>query len=113
MTLRGELPFVPLGSSEPSFNITLDTTSQVLAIASTVRVFSGPTGRALRFAESSGVDYYAQFGSSTVVAQSSASPKMLGGVVEVLRLLPSHTHVALVTTSTQISDVNMTPGYGR
>lgn len=114
MTLRYDLPFYPVPSTAPSFLATLSTVSSAQAMESTsVRDWQGPTGRSVRLSETSGVDYNVQIGTSDVVVTSTASMLILGGVVEVFRVNPGQTHIALMTQSTQISNVNITLGYGR
>ena len=115
MPLRYDLPFQPLATTAPSFNITRTTlgTSENVLQSTTIREWAGPSGRAVRVSETSGVDYRIAFGSSTLVAAATASMLILGGVVEVFSVQPDQTYVAIMTVSTQISDVNITLGYGR
>lgn len=119
--MRGELPFVPLASSEPSFNCTFSgvaSSAQLFQLDSTTRIWSGPTGRSIRLSETSGIDYFIQFGSSLAAAQSSASLMVLGAVVETFRITPdlstsTSVWMSVLTTSTGVSFVNCTLGYGR
>ena len=115
MPLRYDLPFQPLASTAPAFNITLTTlgTSANVLQSTSIREWAGPSGRSVRLSETSGVDYRVQFGSSLVVAASTISMLILGGVVEVFSLQPDQTYIAIMTVSTQVSDVNVTLGYGR
>jgi hypothetical protein len=115
---RFDLPFQPIrgssNSSASSFDVTLSTASQLTAFESSgARKWEGPSGRAVRFAESSGVDYRVSWGSSDIVAGATGSMLVLGGAVESFSVQPKDTHVALMTTSTGISSVNVTLGYGR
>lgn len=114
MPLRSQFPFTPVNSTAPSFESTLGSTSQFYALQSSAvnRLWNGPSGRAVRFAESSGVDYYLNWGTTLAVAASSDSILMLGGVESVLTPpTPSVTHVAIAGKSTDVV-VNLTIGYG-
>lgn len=115
MSLRYDQAFQPVRSTEPSFNMTLSTASSGVVFQSTAtgRQWDGPTGRSIRVMESSGNEFFIQFGSSTVVATSTGSMRMLGGVAEVFRIDANQTYVAVMTLSTSPSDVNFTLGYGR
>ena len=115
MTLRFDTAFKPVRSTEPTFSMTLSTISSAVALESTAtfRQWFGPFGRTVRVMESSGVEFFLQFGSSLAVAVSTGSMRMLGGVAEVFTLEAVQTYVAIMTDSTSISNVNMTLGYGR
>lgn len=115
MTLRFDTAFKSVRSTEPSFSMTLSTLSSAVAFQSTAtgREWLGPFGRTVRVMESSGVEFFMQFGSSLAVAVSTGSMRMLGGVAEVFTIEPGQTYVAIYTVSTSISDVNFTLGYGR
>jgi hypothetical protein len=115
MSLRYDQAFVPVRSTEPALIMTLSTLSSavILQLAATNRIWDGPFGRSVRVMESSGVEFFMQFGTSLAVAVSSGSMRMLGGVAEVFRVDPIQTYVAIFTPSTQISDVNFVLGYGR
>lgn len=112
--LRGLYPFQQIiGTSEPSFNITLSTAVQVFALETSTRFWNaGPTGEGVRFVESSGVDYHVNFGSSTITCVSTGHMMVLGGVAELFRRTPDQAYVAIMTSSTMVSDVNVTLGYG-
>lgn len=111
-----DYPFQPIrNSTAPSFNSTGgDNASTLNAFESSgLREWDkGPDGRAVRFAESSGVDYFVNFGTSDIVAASSDSMFVLGGTVELFRIQPGQTHMALISFST-VAEVNITIGYGR
>ena len=117
MPLRYDLAFAPaINSTEPSFTVTLSTLSSAHAFetGTTLRSWEGPTGRSIRLSETSGVDYKVQFGTSDVVATSSGSMLVLGGAAELFTIQAGQTHVAFIKDSTtDISDVNVTIGYGR
>lgn len=118
MPLRYDYPFQPIRnssqSSAPSFDVTLSTASTANALESSgVREWPGPSGRAVRIAESSGVDYRIAFGSSTITAGTSGVMLVLGAAAELFRVQPGQTYVAVMTSSTQVSTINITLGYGR
>lgn len=118
MPSRYELAFQPVRnssqSSAPAFDVTLSTASTANALQSSgVREWDGPSGRAVRFAETSGVDYRVAFGSSTIVAGTTGNTLVLGGAAEAFYIQPGQTYVAIMTTSTQISAVNIAIGFGR
>ena len=115
MSFRQTYPFNAVNSTEPSFNST-ELVVNLLALESTAigRVFQAPNGRALRFAERAGVDYYIALGSSDIVATSSGNQLMLGGTVEVKRARPSDSHVSILSeSSSTAAEVNVTLGYGQ
>ena len=115
MTFLYNHPFQPIrGSSAPAFESTLGSTSQFYALESTAigRTWDGPFSRSIRLCESSGVDYYVSLGSTTAVAASSDSQLMLGGTVEILRIQPGQTHIAIAGKSTDVQ-VNVTLGTGQ
>lgn len=114
------MPFQPelhsTNSSESSFQSNGNIASSANALQSSgVREWiHGPSGRALRFAESSGTDYYIELGSSTVTAASSKSMLMLGGTVEIVRVQPNQTYVAIQSASTTVAAaVTVTLGRGQ
>jgi hypothetical protein len=117
MPLRHTYPFrIVRGTTAPSFNSTANLTPQLLALESTAlaRVWAGPSGRAIRVAESSGLDYRINFGSSLIsAAGSSDSILVLGGTVETFHVEPGQTYISVhsVNTSTH-AEVNITLGYG-
>lgn len=116
MTQRFNYPFTAVVSTAPSFQIsgTLISTAQALESTAVNRVWSGPGSRSVRFVESSGIDYYIKFGSSTVVAASSDSMEILGGTETALTPPPDATYVAIRSISTSSAAVvNVTIGYGR
>ena len=113
MSARYDYAFYPIGSTEPSFEMVLSTLSSARILEDTGRTWAGPTGRSVRISETSGVDYRVQFGSSLAAAVSSGSMMALGGVVELFFVPAGNTYVAIMTSSTMISTVNLTLGYGR
>lgn len=107
-------PFQPiLNSTAPAFSSSFDDTALLVVLESTAipRQWQHVGGRSIRFAESSGVDYYAKLGTSDVVAASSDSAKILGGTVEVWRVQPNQTHISLYSSTLAI--VNITLGVGQ
>ena len=117
MPSRAELPFAPVDfpstSPSPSFNIAFPGASTANALESTgLRQWNGPTGRAVRLAETGGVDVYINFGTSDVVAASTNSMMMLGNTVEVFsRVRPGMTHIAVFSSTS--GSLNVTLGYGQ
>ena len=111
--MRYEEAFQPIRSSHTSFDMILSTASSAVALESSGRIWSGPTGRAVRLAESSGVEYRVAFGSSTVVVDAATHPMLLGGTVELFSVSAGNTYVAIMTTSTAVSNVSISLGYGR
>ena len=114
MTNRYRLPFQPIDSTAPSFQVTVDSTSVATALQSTgVREwFGGPVGRSIRIASITADDYHIQFGSTLAEATTTTSPVILGGTVEVFNpIKPAHTHIAVVS-STDVT-VNISLGYGQ
>lgn len=112
-----DFTFQPIrGSTLPSFTSSGSITSSAQALESSAanRTWNGPSGRTIRFSESSGEDYYVQFGTSIVVAVKNTSMLVLGAASEVFRLQPGQTHVAILSVSTSTAAViNMTLGTGR
>lgn len=116
---RDGVSFFPLNSSEPSFTVTITagSSAQLFNLESTTRAFQGPTGRAVRLVESTGADFYAQFGTSLAVAQSSGSMRIKGATREVI---PIPAHYQGASTSPWLSilsistagTINVTLGYG-
>lgn len=117
MPSRYQLPFHHIDSTAPSFQSAGSVASSANALESTAigRTWDGPASRAVRVAESSGIDYYLAFGSSTLVAVSSESMLVLGGTVEIFHpIVPSITHIAILSVSTSTAaEVNVTLGYGQ
>ena len=117
MSFRQTYPFRAIrGTTAPSFvaggDAVFVSTASALESTALLRVWSGPQ-RSVRLCESSGVDYHINFGSSTIVAASSDSIKVLGGTVEVFHVEPGHTHIAVNSVSTSTgAAVNVTLGYG-
>lgn len=101
-------PFQPLNSTAPSFNSTLGS-SGVYAIASTLRVFNGPTNRAVRVSSIASDDMYITFGTS-LIAPSTLGLLILGGTVESFYIAPYQAYIA-IKSSTDVT-LNITPGYG-
>ena len=98
MTQRFVTPFrIIRGTTAPSFNSNTNTASSANALESTAlsRIWSGPYPRAVRLAETSGVDYYVNFGSSLVSAGGSTDAMLvLGGTVEIFHV-ESQSHIAI------------------
>lgn len=115
MPNRSRLPFQPVDSSAPSFEVTIDATSVVTALESTaINRFwkSGPGSRSIRLATKTADDYYFSIGSSLAVAASSDSVLILGGTVEIFTpIKPGLAYIAL-QSSTDVT-VNCTLGYGQ
>ncbi|HDZ73728.1 MAG TPA: hypothetical protein ENH55_13365 [Aurantimonas coralicida] len=113
MPSRFQLPFHPIASTAPSFEATFDNTSTSLALQSTsLREWAGPTNRSVRLATRTADDYLVAFGTSDItLGGSSDAMLVLGGTVEVFHpILPSHTHIAM-QSSTDVT-ANVTLGYG-
>lgn len=114
MSSRQGRPFYPLdNSTAPCFNSSaLGSTATLYALAnSSERIFQGPSNRAIRVAsQGSSAAYYVKLGSSLVVAASSDSLLVLGGVPQVLYVEPSQTYVSFVSSTTVT--VNVAVGYG-
>jgi len=117
MPYRYDKPFYPVpNTTAPSFESAGSLTSSANELQSTAlgRQWFGPSGRSVRLTESSGLDYHVNFGSSLIVAASSDSILVLGGVSEVFTIDPSVTYVAIKSVSTSTAAaVNITLGYGR
>jgi len=114
MTQRFLYPFTPVVSTAPAFQVSGTLASTANALEGANRKWQGASGRTIRFAESSGIDYYVKFGSSTVVAAATDSMLLLGGTVQDLKQpKPSDTYVAIKSISTSTAAVvNVTLGYG-
>lgn len=113
MTNRFLLPFTPVDTTAPSFQVTVDSTSVATALQSTgVREwFGGPGSRSIRIASITADDYHIQFGSTLAVATTTTTPVILGGTVEIFTpVKPAYTHIAIVS-STDVT-ANITLGYG-
>jgi hypothetical protein len=103
-----EFPFRPLDTTAPSFN---STNADGIALQSTgVREWRFPSSRAVRITSKDSADFHIAFGSSTVIANTSACMAVLGGVSEIFTLQPHQTHIA-IASSTDVT-VNITPGTG-
>jgi hypothetical protein len=120
MTYHYIKPFQPelysTNSSQHSFLSAGAITSSNQAIeSSAVREWiHGPSGRALRFSESSGVDYTIELGTSTAVASTATSMMLLGGTVEIVRIDPGQTHIAIKSMSSATApNLNITLGRGQ
>lgn len=115
MTQRFNYPFTAVISTAPSFLIsgTLASTAQALESTAVNRKWQGPSSRAVRLCESSGVDYYIKFGSSTVTAASTDSILVLGGTETVITPPVNATYIAIKSISTATAAVvNVTIGTG-
>jgi hypothetical protein len=115
MTQRHLLPFQPVDSSGPSFEVSVTNASTYNALESTAlnRYWkSGPGSRSVRLGCKETGDYYVSFGTSDAVAASTDSMVMLGGTVEIFTSIkPADTHIAFYS-STDVT-VNLTLGYGQ
>ncbi len=105
-------PFYPITSSAPSFKVDATATSAavVLESSSVNRTWQGPTNRAIRIACPTDATYTVAFGSSTIVADSTAHMLLLGGTVESFYISPDVTYIAFVS-STDVT-FSVTLGYG-
>jgi len=103
-------PFQPVPGAAPAFNATVSTAA-IFALEATGREYPYPSNRLVRLTNKSNEDYHVQFGSSTVIATVAGSPLVLGGVTEVLRVDPRHTHISIIGSSTDVS-VNVALGHG-
>lgn len=115
MSYRQGRPFYPLdNSTAPSFNSTAnEAVAALYALASTVRVWQGPSNRAVRLTTNGTTeDFYFKFGTSDAVAASTDSTFVPGGVPVVVYVNPSQTHLSLVSAGSTIGSVNVTLGYG-
>ena len=114
MTQRFRLPFQPIDSTAPSFEVSLTLgNSTANAMESTsAREWIGPTSRAIRVSSKTADDYYLQFGSTLAVASTSVSMLVLGSKVEIFNpIRPGLTNIAL-QSSTDVT-INVTLGYGQ
>lgn len=112
MSSRQGRPFYPIeNSTAPSFNSTAGSAATAYVLESTLRVWQGPSNRAVRTTNiDSSAAYYIKLGSSTVVAASSDSFLCVGAVPSILFVAPSQTYIS-ITSSTTVT-VNVTVGYG-
>ena len=114
MSIRYLQNFRSILSTAPSFEVSLtgaNSTANALEAAG-LRLFDGPTGRAVRFSTKTADDYYLAFGTSDIVASSSESIGMLGGTVETFfPTKPDWGFIAL-QSSTDVT-VNVTLGHGQ
>jgi hypothetical protein len=113
---RGLQGFFHIKSSEPGFSATATTAAGLYAIeASAVTrqwLPPGASGKAVRLASQSAADYYVVFGTSDVVAASTAAMLVLGGTVETF-MAPAHvSHLSILGATTDIT-VNVSVGYGQ
>lgn len=110
---RGQNNFMPIRSTAPSFEVTFGAVSTANALESTgIREWSGPSGRAVRFATKTAADFYVNIGTSDIVAASTDSMSLLGGTVETIKPpFPNAGFIALYS-STDVT-VNITLGYGQ
>jgi len=104
-------PFRPINSTAPSFRVSVTNASTLNALESTsLREWPNPANRTVRVSSIEAGDYSLKFGTSDAVAASTDSMMVLGGTVEVFEVLPSHTHIAM-HSSTDVT-VNVTLGKG-
>ena len=113
MPFRSQNAFQSVKSTEPSFDVTFDSTAVLTKLESTGtgRVWQGPSGRSVRLSCSTAADYHVAFGSSLAVAVSTGSPLYLGGTVEGYRPRAGDTYISMVSSTTVT--VNVTLGYGQ
>ena len=106
-------PFQPLvHSTAPGFTSTSDSTA-LLALESTAlnRSWLYPNGRTIRIASIAGDDFHIALGSSTILAGSTNATLVLGGTVELFRVQPGQSYIA-IKSSTDVA-VNITLGTGQ
>ena len=118
MSIRYDWVFRPIRTTDTSFEWTISngaSDSTGVALESSGRIWSGPTGRSIRLNETSGTDFYMQLGtaSTLTIVSTDRSMRILGGVTEVFSVDAAQTHIAFTTSSTEVSTVNLTLGYGR
>ena len=118
MSIRYDWTFRPIRSTHTSFEVAISSSaadSTAFALESSGRLWSGPTGRSIRLNETSGTDFYMQLGlaSTLTIPSTDTAMRILGGVTEVFGVDPAQTHIAFTTSSTEVSTVNITLGYGR
>lgn len=116
MTNRFQLPFRPVESTAPSFEVALTSANSTANALESTAIFRywrhGPGSRAIRLATKTADDYYVSFGSTLAVAASTDSMLLLGGTVEIFDpIRPGITHIAL-QSSTDVT-VNVTIGHGQ
>lgn len=105
-------PFTPVNSSGPGMLCEVTATSVRYALESTTlnRTWQQPSNRAVRLACSTADDYYVNFGSSTVMCESTNGMLILGGSVETFFLAPAQTYIAFAGATG--FNVSVTLGYG-
>ena len=106
-----EYAFQPVVSTGPGFNSTLDSSGIFKLESSGIRSWQFPTSRAVRVASMGSDDFSLIFGTSLVVYSTAVGTLVLGGTVELFRVTPSQSYVAL-QSSTDVA-VNFTLGYGQ
>lgn len=113
MASRAQLPFNPIISTSASFNLAVSNVSSANALESTAlnRIWQGPSGRAIRIAETGGIDVYIAFGTTLVVAASTDCMMLLGNTVEIFTTKPGNTCIAAFSSTT--TTLNLTLGYGQ
>lgn len=112
MANRFFYPFQPVNSSEIAFNTSVagGTSSVAYALESSARFWQYPTSRSIQIMESSGVEFYIKFGSSTVVANSSDSMKCLGGAERVYGVDTSFSYMAVASSTDVVLNVTLGTG---
>jgi len=112
MSERKGRPFYPIETSTaPSFNSSAFGAAVAYKLESTLRVWQGPSNRAVRVIDTGAtVGYFVKFGTSDVVAASTDSFLIPTGLPMTVYVSPSQTHVGLFSTAT--ATVNVTLGYG-
>lgn len=113
MPIRGLYGFQAVNSTEPSFDVTVDSTPVLTKLQSTGtgRMWQGPSGRSIRLSCSTAADYRIATGTSLAVAVSTGNMLLLGGTVEGYRPRPQDEYISIVS-STDVT-VNVTLGYGQ
>jgi hypothetical protein len=112
MSQIGSFNFFPINSTAPSFNSTADATAALYALESTgAREWQFASGRAVRVASKASDDYHIAFGTSDIVAASTANMAVLGGTVETFYTNPSQSHISIVSST--FVTVNVTIGHGK
>lgn len=112
---RGMQGFFHVKTSEPSFETSAADTAVLVTLQSTAVARQwlppGASGKAVRIASKAADDFYVVFGTSDIVATTTAGMQILGGTVETF-MVPAHVDHVSVVASTLVT-VNWTVGYGQ
>jgi hypothetical protein len=112
---RGLQSFHHIKSSEPAFESSAADTAVLIALESTAVTRQwlppGASGKAVRIASKAADDFYVLFGTSDIVATTTASVQVLGGTVETFMMPANVSHVSVVAST--LVTVNFTLGYGQ